>query len=380
MKQTFSYWEKKTFFEEVDLVIVGSGIVGLFTAIEIRRLHPKMKIVLLERGLLPNGASTKNAGFSCFGSLSELLDDLNNFSLEESIALVKLRIDGLKKLRLTLGDDNIEFNSCGGFELFTHQEEDIFNNCLNNMNNYNQLLNEIVGKNTYSIVDSLSNNFSFSPLVKGIIKNQYEGSINTGKMYFNLNKLAINNEIIILNNFELKSYQKSGNGIEIFGDWINFKTQKLVFTTNGFTQHFFPKMDIQPARAQVLVTNQIHGLQLNGTFHHHKGYNYFRNIDGRILLGGGRHLNLEGEKSDEMELTNEIQNYLENLLKEIILPKQEFKIEYRWSGVMGVGNIKKPIIEKVDENIFVAVRMGGMGVAIGSKIGEMAAEMISNDF
>lgn len=380
MKQTFSYWEKKTFFEEVDLVIVGSGIVGLFTAIEMRRLHPEFKIVLLERGFLPNGASTKNAGFSCFGSLSELLDDLNNFSLEESMNLVNLRVEGLRKLKSELGDENIGFNPCGGFELFTREEDEIHHNCLNNIEKYNELLKDIIGKDTYSSMNIESSNFSFSPLVKGIIKNQYEGSIDTGKMYFNLNKLAINNNIIILNNYEFKSYQKTSTGVEIFGELINFNAKKLVFTTNGFTRHFFPEMDIQPARAQVLVTNKIPDLQLNGTFHHHKGYNYFRNIDGRILLGGGRHLNLEAEQSDEMELTTEIQNYLESLLREIILPNHDFKIEYRWSGVMGVGSVKKPIVQKVDENIFVAVRMGGMGVAIGSKIGEMAAEIISKDY
>ena len=34
-------------------------------------------------------------------------------------------------------------------------------------------------------------------------------------------------------------------------------------------------------------------------------------------------------------------------------------------------------IKKVEENIFCAVRMGGMGVAIGSLVGEDAAEMVS---
>ena len=39
--------------------------------------------------MLPQGASTKNAGFACFGSLSEILDDLQSHSKEEVLQLVK---------------------------------------------------------------------------------------------------------------------------------------------------------------------------------------------------------------------------------------------------------------------------------------------------
>lgn len=379
MKQNFSYWERKIFFEDVDITIVGAGIVGLFTALEIKRLHPNLKVIVLERGVFPNGASTKNAGFSCFGSLSELLDDLNHFSFKESIELVKLRVDGLNKLRQTLGDENIGYHPCGGFELFTEKENLIFEKCANKIEEYNKILENIVGKETYEITNKEINNFGFSPMVKNIIKNKYEGSIDTGKLYVALNKLVNSRGIYCINNFNLNEYYQNENGVEIKSDLISFSTKKIVFTTNGFTPQLLPHLDVKPARAQVLVTSKIPNLKLNGTFHHNQGYNYFRNIDGRILLGGGRNLNFEGETNSEMEITNEIQNYLETLLKEVILPNQEFTIDYRWSGIMGVGAIKKPIIEKIDENIYCAVRMGGMGVAIGSKIGELAAEMVSKD-
>ena len=44
---------------------------------------------------------------------------------------------------------------------------------------------------------------------------------------------------------------------------------------------------------------------------------------------------------------------------------------------MGVGKEKKPIIDFVSKNVLAAVRMGGMGVAIGSLVGEIAAKKIS---
>ena len=56
----------------------------------------------------------------------------------------------------------------------------------------------------------------------------------------------------------------------------------------------------------------------------------------------------------------------------------DFKIEYEWSGIMGFGKIKLPLIKKVSENISLGVRLGGMGISIGSIIGEKTANLILN--
>ncbi|MGZ3867219.1 MAG: FAD-dependent oxidoreductase, partial [Bacteroidia bacterium] len=127
-----------------------------------------------------------------------------------------------------------------------------------------------------------------------------------------------------------------------------------------------------PARAQVLVTSPIKNLKLKGTFHYQQGYYYFRNIDNRILFGGGRNLDFEKEETTEFGLTNIVQNKLKDILHNNILPGKDYTIEHRWSGIMGVGSEKKPIIKHVSKNVVCAVRMGGMGVAIGCLVGEMA--------
>jgi len=60
----YSYWELKEWFSNVDFTIVGSGIVGLNCALELKKNYTKSNILILEKGLLPQGASTKNAGFA----------------------------------------------------------------------------------------------------------------------------------------------------------------------------------------------------------------------------------------------------------------------------------------------------------------------------
>ena len=103
-----SYWEKDTYFSNIDVLIIGSGIVGLTAALELKAANPSRKIIVIERGFLPCGASSKNAGFSCFGSVSELLDDLTKNSEDNVFQIVEKRWKGLQQLRKNLGDQNLE--------------------------------------------------------------------------------------------------------------------------------------------------------------------------------------------------------------------------------------------------------------------------------
>ena len=122
-----SYWEKKEWFNNIDPLIIGSGIVGLCSAIEILKKNPNQNLLILEKGFLPQGASTKNAGFACFGSPTEILDDLKNLNEKEVISLIKSRWDGLKLLRKNIGDKNIGYKCHGGYELFFDDQKIITN-------------------------------------------------------------------------------------------------------------------------------------------------------------------------------------------------------------------------------------------------------------
>ncbi|MCF8322101.1 MAG: FAD-dependent oxidoreductase, partial [Flavobacterium sp.] len=108
-----SYWELKNWFTKVDFTIVGSGIVGLHTALRLREKFPESKILILEKGMLPQGASTKNAGFACFGSLTEILDDLSTQPENEVVSLIQKRWEGLQLLRKNLGDAALDLKTYG---------------------------------------------------------------------------------------------------------------------------------------------------------------------------------------------------------------------------------------------------------------------------
>jgi gamma-glutamylputrescine oxidase len=210
-----------------------------------------------------------------------------------------------------------------------------------------------------------------------LIWNKKEGQINTGKMMQNLIQLALSKGIIILNSIGVKNINDLKTKVSLQTSIGDLESRHVIVATNGFANELLKLSNIHPARAQVLITKPISGLKIKGTFHYDEGYYYFRNIGNRVLFGGGRNLDFEKETSTKFELNHKIHNHLDKLLKTVILPNTPFEIGQRWCGIMGVGDEKKPIIKQVSPNVVCAVRMGGMGVAIGSLVGKIAVEQLS---
>ncbi|MGC1205087.1 MAG: FAD-dependent oxidoreductase [Flavobacteriaceae bacterium] len=367
----FSYWEIKSWLSHIDFTIVGSGIVGLSCALHLKEQFPKAKILVLEKGILPQGASTKNAGFACFGSLSEILDDLKSHSEEAIIQLIKQRANGLKLLRETLGDNAISYQQLGGYELFLETDTELLESCVSKKDSINKLLKPVFKDAVFSLKNNI---FNFKNVKKDYIFNEFEGQIDTGKMMEALLQKVQSKGIKILNNINVEHFSEGNNSVQLKTNQFECSTSKLLIATNGFASQLLNE-NVKPARAQVLITKPIDNLNIKGTFHLDRGYYYFRNIDDRILLGGGRNLDFKAEETIEFNQTEIIQNKLEDLLKTTILTDIPFEIDYRWSGIMGIGNQKKAIVKPISNNVFCGVRLGGMGVAIGSLVGKELAEL-----
>lgn len=367
----FSFWETDSWFSGIDYTIVGSGITGLNCALRLKDVKPDARILLLEKGMLPEGASTKNAGFACFGSISEILDDLQTHSEEEVVELVQKRVNGLQLLRKNLGDRVIDYRSYGGYELFVPGDAELYANCLQKLPEINKILRPVFHNEVFSTAD---NKFGFRNIQSQLIYSRFEGQIDTGRMMRALLKKVYSQDIRILNNVEVLKFDQANDHVKIETDKFKLQTRKLIITTNGFASRLGIEQ-VKPARAQVLITKPIKELPFRGTFHLDKGYYYFRNIGDRLLLGGGRNLDFKTEETSENGLTPIIQNKLKELLKTCILPDINFEIESSWSGIMGVGDQKKPVIKKINDNVYCGVRLGGMGIAIGSLVGKETADL-----
>ena len=362
-------------FDSIDFLVVGAGIVGLSAAYHLKEKYPKSKVVVLDKGPLPSAASSKNAGFACFGSPSEILSDLRTMDSSEVWSMIEKRYLGLHALKKWLGTKSIDLQTYGSWDLVENktQTEEIHSK----LPELNRQLKTISGKSNvfYEDKDAL-HRFGFQQL-HSAFHNRLEGQLDTAKLNLAMYKKMAEKEILILRGIELISFESEVNKVSIQSTVGNFTCTHLILCTNGFSKQILPQMDVEPARAQVLITHPIENLKIKGAFHFDEGYYYFRNIHDRLLIGGGRNQNFKQENTSVIQTTEDIQKAIEKILKSVVLPSTSFKIDRRWAGIMGVGQDKSPIIQQLYPNVTAGIRMGGMGVAIGTLVGQELAQMHS---
>ena len=373
--RNFSYWESDVLARKRDFIIIGAGLVGLSAAISIRQKYPLSSILVLDRSSIPLGASTRNAGFACFGSISEIIDDLKHMSSSEVENLISKRYTGLEILRKRVGDENFAFQNLGGYEIFSDAQSEVYNECYDRLDEINKLVYNATG---------LSNCFALSSKSFGIrsyeklVFNQYEGQLHPGQMMDQLLYISRQSNIEIKYGVEVDSYNTDENDLVVstVNHKLSFTCSKLLITTNAFAKSLVDDVDVVPGRNQVMITKPIKNLSIKGTFHYDKGYVYFRNVGSRLLIGGGRNIALEEETTSDFGLTDSIKDYLRKLLNEIILPDTPYAEDSWWSGIIATGSSKKPIVKEYTKNVFVGIRLSGMGVALGSLIGQELADMV----
>jgi glycine/D-amino acid oxidase-like deaminating enzyme len=372
-----SFWEHKT-FTHYDYIIIGAGITGLSTACAIKEKRPKASVLVLERGLLPTGASTKNAGFACVGSFSEKVSDLALMGEDTFMKLIEDRWVGLYLLRKRLGDDNIDFQHNGGFELVM-QKDTVDSNKLYDMN---VLLERIFSNKVFYDKPELVDRFGFNKqMVKSIILNPFEGQLDTGKMMQTLANYASILRVKIMTGAEVEHVEELPSTVKVnvksgFNETFTFTCDKVTYCTNAFTNKLLPQLEITPGRGQVICTSPIENLPFKGVFSFDEGYYYFRNFENRIIFGGGRNLDFETEQTTDFASNTKIIQQLEFYLSEMIAPSQQFTIEHQWQGIMAFGKNKLPIVQKLSDRQLVGARLNGMGIALGSKIADDLSKMI----
>src|SRR5574343_158520 len=205
-----SFWEKQS-FTNYQYIVVGGGITGLSTACALKERDPRAQILVIEKGILPSGASTKNAGFACIGSYTEKWSDYQRLGEEAFLKLIDDRWKGLYLLRKRLGDDHIDYINHGGFELMLNQD--------------------------------------------GANMDRIEGQLNTGKMMSTLLSYACILQIRVLTGTEVEAIETLGDGVSVHcksGDSrVIFNAHQAAICTNAFTKQFLPDEEVRSEERRV---------------------------------------------------------------------------------------------------------------------------------
>lgn len=362
-----SFWESST-LSYFDFSIAGGGILGLFTAFELSHKFPKAKIAVYERDSFARGATSKNAGFACFGSITEITADRKHWGDDKTLEIIQKRWEGIQRIQALLGN-KIDYENYGGCELFIDNK--IENHALDNVN---QFLQPIFNRKIFSLQTERIKEFGFGSQVKNLSHNSLEGQLHSGKLIQHLHHLLRSRSVELFFNSEITDYS-DGEVVELtINNRSRIKTDKLIFATNAFPPSNVA--EIRPVRGQVLITQPIPNLKFKGCFHFEEGFYYFRNVGDRILFGGGRQLDFEGETDNKFILNDKIQKDLIEKLHTIISPNEKVEVEQQWSGIMAFSEDKLPMIKHLGQNVTYAMNCNGMGVSLSP----MTAIKIANLF
>ncbi len=236
---SLSHWEYDTYFRDLDVAVIGGGIVGLNAAWALRRARPDLRVVVFERGSLPYGASTRNAGFACFGSVTEVMDDLERMPEAEVRALMARRYQGLRRVRENLGDDAIGYEPLGGWELIA--DDATMARCLAFLPTLNAWAAEFTDQpEAYADGTAHLAEFGFGG-TRHLIHNRAEGLVHTGHMMDALMRQAVASGVSLCHGAWVERMDEDGGGVELhtqpFGP---VRARRAVVCTNGFARRQNP--------------------------------------------------------------------------------------------------------------------------------------------
>lgn len=376
---SLSIWEKESFYATQDIVIVGAGLMGLWTAFELKKRSPQLNITIVERNTTPLGASTRNAGFACFGSPTELMSDMETMGAEEMLRIVEMRYKGIEKIKSHFQESSIGYEHCGGYECI-NKDSRYWYAFDDRVSQLNKLLKDITGQR--SIFKYAGQKMPDLGLIGFdlLVENSSEAALHSGKLVQTLTQLVRTAGVHILDGFCVHSWGADTDQAMITSTkGISIRSKKLVFCTNAFTDGLFNESLAEPGRGQIILTTPIPHLPMKGTFHFDEGFYYWRHLGDRILLGGARNKDFDGEQTLEMENSATIKNALIDFLKTHVHPSISFEIADSWSGIMGFTKDKKPF-SGYHKGAYVSLACNGMGVALTPMIAEETANTILKDF
>ena len=381
------YWETEHLLRPVDFTVIGAGIVGMSTALHLKRERPEASVRLLERSPLSSGGTTRNAGFACFGSAGEWLDDLSALGPEELARLIRMRAEGLAELVALLGTDPVSLQWTGGWELLSDSPED-------------QTLAMRIGREldrlqsvaTPILQDALS---SVHPAAGGqpaldwdvdrarqlgasrAIHLPWEGMLHTGQMVSAFHSALDASGVNRLHGIEVHHLEEHNQGWTLETSAGSLLTGKVGLCTNGLAAHIIDGLDVQPVPNRVLVLKVPEDSLPTGTYHLDRGYLYMRTLDScHVLFGGGRHWGISLPLPPERDVESEA--HWDAALEQAANRWVEVEaVTHRWTGWLGVGRDRRPLIGESQPGLYHAVRMGGMGVAIGTGVGRQLAEAMT---
>lgn len=352
--RNFSYWEAelppapppRELPSRVDVLIVGAGFMGRWLAYFLSRLPRPPRVLVIERDRFSYGASTRNAGFLTCGQVSEMMADAKDFSVDAVLENLRMRLHGIRIVREEFPE--LEVDACGSTD---------YDEVTDETREFIRRANQAAGEDLYSVRAA-----RIGGDVRQAVYNRADGGLHPVRL---LRLLQGRSGAEFAFGVRAESVADGVARLSTPGGVHEVRYSRAFICVNAFARDLDASSIVQPARGQIIITSPVQCRTDKTLGYLDRGYDYFRFVDGRLLIGGGRQ-HFESEATGELKPTEDVLAYLKQTAARVI-GHQDWQVEHHWAGVMGfpkgrhLGGSPR---RRIDESTEVVAGFGGMGVAL----------------
>lgn len=350
---------------EVDVLVVGAGLVGCAAALFIAQAGREPVITDMRDVAL--GASGRNAGFMITGLDLYYHHAIERYGLEITREVYALSERTHAIWRGLIAGHGVRFDQCGSMLLAESDEE----------------ADEL--RLAYAAMRDDGKTPVFHdrcPLNRGYIaaiEQPQDGAVQPVE----LAKAALaESGAPLIDNNEIYAIEQVAPGrVKVSTRQHVFYARKVLLATNAYSVNLHPYFTgkIIPTRAQCLATAPLDAPAIATCGYSDFGFMYYRmTFDGRLLIGGGRKLykELENDTTDD-RITTPVQAHLDDYLAtrfaDVSAP-----VERRWAGIMGFTPDGMPLVGTLPDmpDVAFAVGFNGHGLAMGAGTAERAVALM----
>lgn len=328
--------------QEADVVVVGAGLTGLWTAIFLKQLAPERQAAVVEQGIAAFGASGRNAGM-----LSETVDHshalaIQHFGMEEARRLSRLGESNVRELLAFMAERRIacDWEPTGRLmvALTPAQVEDAKKSVE---------VAEQLGVDSFRLLsaDQVQGEVH-SPLYQGGVAVSRGGILDPARFTDGLRREAERLGVTVYERSAITRLEPAGAAMRVAGERGEIRAARAVLATSAYTHHLLPRVLFRfiPLYDYILVSEPLSAAQWEmigwknrqGITDGRTFFNYYRpTADGRVLWGTSEAAYYGGNRVDpSCDHSPAHYESLEASWRRHFPALAGLRWEYRWGGAI----------------------------------------------
>ena len=363
-----------------DVVIIGAGYTGLWTALHLLRQSPNSNVVVLERTRVGFGASGRNGGWASALFPTALSKIAREAGRDRAIAMQQAMYRAVDDLGSWAAEESIDCDFAqGGTILFSRNAGQVAN-----------LRDEVAEHRAWGATD-VDWELLDAPTARARINARgieagaftpHCAAIHPLKLVHGLARAVTRRGGIIIEGVTALSYTR---GVVSTNHGV-ITADAIVRATEGFTARFEQhRRAMMPLYSQMLATEPLSEAQWSEIgLHHRETFSENRHVviygqrtaDGRFAFGGrGSRYQWGSRVHHSMDVNPTTHAYLVRTLTDFFPLLRDVQITHRWGGALGVPRDYFPSVRFAD-GIGSAGGYVGDGVASSALAGATMADLI----